>query len=280
MRNATYFIVFFADNIWTYTQTWEDEMLGSAKRIVTPFLLAGVLLIAALLPSHAAELNILVPNNLRLGISQAIKAFEKESGHKVIPSFAGSRQLVKRIQKGEKVDLIILRTSQLSKFKKAGSLVSTDTPTIARVGIGVAVKKGSTKPDVSSMAKLQSALRSARSVGHSDPKVGFLGKHLAESFAKFNLLEVVKDKRKTFPPGDGLWNAVANGEVELALGPISAIHERKDLEYAGPVPEEIQSYNHFGAGISKSTKDLGASTSLLNFLSSPPAQKILHANGL
>lgn len=229
---------------------------------------------------QAAELKIFVPNNLKGALSLVAPAFEKSSGHKVTATFGRSGALMKRVQGKANVDIVILRSGQIAKIKKAGILVNTLTPNIAKVGIGVAVKKGAAKPDVSSVAKLKAALAEVKTIGYADPKRGFLGGHLERSFKKLGMMQQIQAKKRTFPPGSGLWKALESGKVALGFGPMSSIVARRGLDLVGSVPSEIQAYNQFTAGVPKASKNQKAAKEMLDFLASPAAAALLKSKGL
>ncbi len=232
-------------------------------------------------PVAAAELKLLSPGALRSTMMEVIGIFERSSGHKVRIEYGAAGQLIQRVQKGEAADVVILTRGQIDLLAKQGRLASGPYPNVAKVGIGVAVKKGAARPDISSMAKFVGALSAAKTIGYADPSSGAAGAHLAKTFVAFGLSDALKDKTRTYPPGDPLYRGFEAGEVEIGFAPISEIVARSaTLDLVGPVPEELQRYNQFAAGALATGTLPDAARELITYLISSPVAKVLKAKGL
>jgi len=239
---------------------------------------AIAVLVPLILPlsSHAqaAELKVLESNALKTAMDELGAQFEKASGSKLVPIVGTTTELRGMIDKGAAFDVAIFAKSALDDLAKQGKIADAPRPAIARTGIGVAVRKGAAKPDVSTTAAFKSAMLNAASIGFvkqtptaANMKIVFDKLGIADQVQpKIRLLDVVVSE------------ALAKGEVEVGLTQISEIVPHPTVELAGPLPADIQVYTVFGAGIAPAAPDGAAA--LVQFLASPAAVPVLKANGM
>lgn len=239
------------------------------------------MLVALAQSATSAEIKILSPGALRSTLMEVVPTFEKETGHSVQIQYAAAGPLAGRISKGEVADVAILSRADVDRLVKDGLIRGGDNPDIARVGIGVMVRKGAQKPDISNVDNLKAALRSAKTIGIANPTQGAAGAYLAKTFTLWGMDEELKPKIRALTPGDGLYAGVEKGVAEIGFAPVSEILARKDtLELVGPVPADMQSYNLFAAGVLVVSKEPSAAAALLRFLTSAPVAPVLQQNGL
>jgi molybdate transport system substrate-binding protein len=145
--------------------------------------------------------------------------------------------------------------------------------------IGVAIKKGAPKPDLSSADAFKKTLLAAKSIGYVEQ--GATGAYLKQLFAKLGVTEAVASKVVLLPSTNPSAKAVGNGEAEIGMTQISEILPyAATADLAGPLPAEVQQVTLFTAGISAATKDAAAAQALVTFLKSPAAATVLKAKGL
>src|SRR6516162_4508683 len=129
-----------------------------------------IAMLAATAPAHTAEINAFISTALKAATDELLPPFERANGHTIRASYAPSGALIPRFERGEPVDVFLTDSTAIDALIKQDKIVArTD---LARVGIGIAVRKGVPKPDVSSAEALKQALLAAKSVGHASPAGG------------------------------------------------------------------------------------------------------------
>jgi molybdate transport system substrate-binding protein len=157
-----------------------------------------------------------------------------------------------------------------------GKLVASTRTDLVRSGIGVGVRAGATKPDISSVVAFKRALLNAKSIGYL--KVGS-GVYLAALLDRLGIAEVVAPK-VTRPDTDIVSQLVANGEIELGMVVITQIVTTPGVELVGPLPPEIQSYVTFAGAVSANARTPDTAKKLLQFLRGPNALRVIEAQGM
>src|SRR5215831_14083334 len=146
----------------------------------------------------------------------------------------------------------------------------------ARAGIGVAVKAGAPKPPLRNTDDFVRMLRSAKSIGYSTAGSGLM---VANIIKNLGLTDELKAKTK-FLDGFPAAEAVARGEVEIALQQINVILPVKGAELAGPLPAELQQYNHFAVGVLAVSKEREVATAFVNFMGATDSEVLVRKSGL
>lgn len=186
--------------------------------------------------------------------------------------------LAGRIQKGEAADVAIAMRQQIANLEKQGRIAQGSPVDIAKQGVGLFVRKGAPKPDISSIETFKRTLLAAKSMAHADPaRGGGTAVYVADLLARLDIAADIKPKIKVFPPG--VYDLIAKGEVEIGFGGISEIMADPSVELVGPLPAAIQDYTLFTAGIVASSKHQDAAKALIQFISSPAAAADFKAKG-
>jgi molybdate transport system substrate-binding protein len=231
----------------------------------------------------AAEIRFLSPASMRTAMDELVPEFEKSSGHKVMIAFGPVGAVADRIRNGEAADVAIVSRQQIEDLRKEGKIVEGSRIDLAKVGVGVAVRKGAAKPDLSSVEALKRALLDAKSIAYFDPSSGAAsGTHVAGLLDRLGIAAQLKPKVKliTITSGGTAFEVLAKGEVELQFGQTTEIIAAPGVDLAGPLPAEIQNYTVFAAGIVAGSKQQEAGTALIRFLSSPAAAAVMKTKGL
>lgn len=229
----------------------------------------------------AAELKALMTIGVQSAVEELIPAFEKASGHKVAAVWATSAVLNKRIQDGEAADALISTRGGIDALTKDGKVTAGSDATLARSGIGVAVRKGAPKPDISTPEALKNALLVAKAISYSNPAIGGAsGVHFAKVLERLGIAEEMKAKTK-FPPPSGLsGKLVAAGEADIAVQQMPELASVEGIELVGPLPGDLQLVTTFVAGVPAVAKEADAAKAFLRFLQSPEAVALMRAKGL
>jgi molybdate transport system substrate-binding protein len=241
-------------------------------------LAAGLLSLAAFGASSAsaAEIKVLSTNALKSVLEELGPQFEKSSEHKLVVTWSPAAVLKAEIEKGATFDVAFLTVAGVDDLAKQGKIAAATRATIARAGVGVAVRKGAPKPDISTTEAFKRALLNAKSIGFVAQ--GASGIYLKTLFEKLGIAEELKPKIKLLPTAAGA--AAANGEVEIAMTQISEILPYAGAELVGPLPPEIQLYTVFAGGVAANAKEAEGGKALIKFLTAPSALPVIKAKGM
>ena len=180
-------------------------------------------------------------------------------------------KLVKTLADGYAADVVIVTEEVLARLKLKG------TP-VARVGVGVGVRESAPLPDLSTVEAFKRALLAAKSVIYMDPQIGTSGKHVAEVLQRLGISDEVNAKAK-LGQGGQVAEAVASGEIELAIHQISEILPVKGVRFAGPLPSELQKFTTYVAARVLSSKAGGTAARFIEHLTSSAARSRLARTG-
>ena len=225
--------------------------------------------------SLGAELKVIASGAVKEAIVDLVADFEKSSGHKVTLIWAGTEATTKRVAEGEAVDVALIAAANIDKLIAAGKL--TVRSDIAKSGVGVAVREGMPKPDISSGDAVKKAVLEAKSVAYSS---GPSGSYLVELFKRMGIADQIKDKVKQTPSGVLVGDVVARGEADLGFQQISELIHLKGIHYLGPLPPDIQQTTVFSAGVHSSSASPEAAKALINFLVRPESAVSIRKAGM
>jgi molybdate transport system substrate-binding protein len=231
--------------------------------------------------TEAAELKVLSGSGIRVVMEDLGPKFERATGHKLAITFAPLGGIVKRVQDGETTDVVVIPRQGIDSFVKDGKAVAGNVTVVARSGIGVAVRKGAPKPDISSPEALKRTLLAAKSISYSDPALGGVsGIHFAKVLERLGIANEMQSKT-VFPKPPGTMELmVANGEAEIGVGQFQGFIAVAGIEIVGPLPGDLQDTIVFSAAIMGGTKNAEAAKALVDFLLTPEAAAVIKAKGL
>jgi len=182
-----------------------------------------------------------------------------------------------RIKRGEPVDVLIMVGYALGDLIKDGKVVADSRVDLARSGIGMAVRAGAPKPDISSVDAFKRALLEAKSIAYSDSASGVYVS--SELFQRLGITDQVIGKSKMIP-AEPVGAVVARGEAEIGLQQASELLPVPGIDYVGPLPAELQKITVFSAGVAAGAKEPDAARALINCLASPAATAAIKKSGL
>jgi molybdate transport system substrate-binding protein len=205
--------------------------------------------------SEAAELKIMAPRSMWTVLKEIGPEFERSSGHKLSVVTDIAATLANRIIDGEDFDIFIGPPAQMNRVVQANKVI-TDTHTpIAHSGIGVVVRAGAPKPDISSVDTFKRALLNAKSIGYLKQE-GTSGAYLHGLFERLEIADAIRSK-VVRPEEDIVSVLVAKGQIELALVVIAQIRTTPSVDLVGPIPHEVQSYVRWSGGVSTNSNARG-----------------------
>jgi molybdate transport system substrate-binding protein len=227
-----------------------------------------------------AEIKVLSAGAYKQVVLALQADFEKQTGHKLVVDNGTVGQLVKRIEDGEAFDVVVVSPGAIDELVKKGKIVAGSRVTLARVGVGVMVKEGAARPDISSVDAFKKSLLAAKSVAYIDPASGgSSGIYLNGLFVKLGILDQLKPKAKLIH-GGLVAEYIAKGEAEIGIHQISEILPVKGVTLVGPLPAEIQNYTTYAAGLGAATKVSEPAKALIKTLSGPAAEPVLKSRGM
>ena len=214
-----------------------------------PMVVVGLVGMLGLLagPVHAAEITVMGGMGVVSGLHDLAPAFEKMTGHKVIVRFEQTADINQKVNSGAPADIAALQPQQVDTFIKDGKMVAGTKTNFAQAGVGVAVKTGARRPDISTVEAFKTAM--------------------------------LKAKTK-FIDGIPVAEVVAEGEVELGLQQINVILPVKGADYIGPLPKELQETVKFSAAVLTTSKQPEAAKAFLKFITSAEAAPLLRKSGM
>jgi molybdate transport system substrate-binding protein len=241
---------------------------------------AAVLIAAG--PARAAEIEALITTAMKAAIDELVPSFERDSGYTVRVSYGPSGGIARRFIGGEPADVIVIDSGALDDLIRQGKVMPGPTA-IARTGIGICVRKGAPRPDVSTPEALKRALLAAKSIAHTAPAGGGItAAHIMKLFERLGIAAEVTPKVKLAAGGpDGRVSVlVSSGEAEIGLQQVSELMSNPDVEVIGMLPAELQQITTYSAGVTTGAKQPDAARALIQALTAPSAKRIFEAKGL
>jgi molybdate transport system substrate-binding protein len=212
---------------------------------------------------------------------QVLPEFERESGVTVM-TLSGASQgkgpetIAAQLGRGVAVDVVIMSREGLSELIAAGRIARGTDADLATAAIGVAVRAGARKPDVSKVESFKQALLNAKLVAVPASTSGiFL---TTQVFPKLGIADRIKTR--VMARGSQSAALVANSEADLVVQPVSELIHVRGLDYAGPIPSEYQLIQMFAAAVVAGSKEAEAGKRLIAFLASARSAAAIRVNGM
>jgi molybdate transport system substrate-binding protein len=237
--------------------------------------LAGTLIGTGM--TQAADINVLASNALKEAYLELVPGFEKATEHKVATTWAGTNDIKKRMAAGETYDLVIMAGPALDELVKQGKIVPGSRVDLAKSGVGVAVRAGAPKPDISSGDALKRALLAAKSIAYSS---GPSGVYMEGLFRRLGIADEIKPKLKQTQPGNPVGEVIARGEAEIGFQQVSELLPVAGIDFIGPLPPDVQHITVFSGGIHTGAKEPDAAKALVRFITAPAAAAVIRKKGM
>ena len=227
--------------------------------------------------ASATEIKLLVTNAFQSVISQIAPLFQAQTGHTLSIRSAASGALQNEILRGDQFDVVIMIASNMDAVEKAGKIAPGSRSKIARAGLGMAVRKGQPKPDISTVEKFRQALVNARSVAYVTG--GVSGQHLIAVTERLGIGDQVKAKGKTLPSGN-VAELVEKGEAEVAIQQMSELMAVKGVDVVGELPADIDLISQIDAAASADTANPDATKAFIELLTNREGKNVIKARGM
>ncbi len=246
------------------------------------WLTAIIAITFSLVTVHSAtaqeEITLIAPGIIQAPIQELIPAFEAKTGHKVKATFGAVVASKEQIVHGEPFDVPLVEVPYDAEVIASGNVVPGSATPLANVSVGVAVRKGAPKPDISTADAVKRMLLAAKSISYPDPNPtgAASGISVTEALKKLGIFDQVQPKAKLVGGGARAMALVANGEVEIGMTFLPGM-TNPDIDIVGPLPRDVSPPTIVIGFVSAHAKDPAAAKELLTYLSSPEAAAIYKA---
>jgi len=234
--------------------------------------------------AKAADVKVLASGAVKGVLIELLPAYEKSSGDRVTVLYGPGGALTKRLAGGDTADVMIVGSVETDSLIAQGKIVPGSGVPIAGITIGVAIKKGAPRPDISTVDAFKRTLLAAKSIGYRDPATGSTsGAHTARIIEKLGLTKELQ-ARTRLDNSDGehpelVFQPLVTGETELQFGQITEIVMADGVEVLGPLPAELQKVTLLTASVPTTAKAADAAKAFIAFLAGPGATARLKAHG-
>jgi molybdate transport system substrate-binding protein len=239
--------------------------------LLFPYVLSGV-------AAHAEEVRVLSSVGIRAVLDELVPEFERATSHDVTAVFDLASVLKTKIEGGEPFDVAILTPPLLDDLIAKGIVSAETRSVVARVGLGLMIRAGAPKPDVSSVAAFERAFRDAKSITYAT--AGASGIAFVATIERLGIAEAIEANATPAASGEEVAANVTSGVADLGVLPISEILPVQGAELGGVFPAEVQTYVVMVAGSNAQSSANAAAKELVAFLLSPANSAVIRAKGM
>jgi len=227
--------------------------------------------------SMAAELQIIAGGGIAAPLKEIAAQFEKTTGHKLVIRYGTTPELIKMATTGGPFDLGVVPIDVFRNDAARATFIAPAPSEVARVGIGVAVRAGAPKPDISTPAALKQTLLNAKSIASiPESATGYL---LAGIYQRLGIAEAMNARIKPQPTPAAIAQSVASGETELGVF-LTNVLTAPGIDLVGPFPREVQMEVVYHTSVSARAKEAEAANAFITYLKSPAAAAVIKSKGM
>lgn len=259
----------------------KNPSIASALGLARKALLAsGFLILSGV--AAAADIHVMTSGGFTAAYNELTPQYERATQDKILTAYGASQggapdSIPSRLERGEPADIVILAAPALEELVKQGKVVPGSRVDLVRSTIGMAVRAGAPKPDISTVEAFKRTLLEAKSIAYS---ASASGAYLStEIFQRLGIADQVLPKSKRIV-SERVGSVVARGEAEIGFQQVSELLPIEGIDYVGPLPAEVQKVTVFSAGIVVGSKEPEAARALIRYFTSPEAAPIIGKTGL
>ena len=242
--------------------------------------LAAMMALAASSESQlvsAAEISVLCSNGFKAVMEELVPQFERASGHSVVVRYGVSTLLKREIDAGQAFDIAVLTPQLIDDLVRQGTIAADTRTPLARSGMGIAIRPGAARPDISTTDALKRTLLSS-SIAYAREGAG--GLFFADLAKRLEIADALQPKSKITTTGEEVGESVARGDAALGVLPLSEILSLRGVEVLGPFPADVQGYMIMVAGVSSKSPQRTAARALITVLTAPAAMPVMQKRGM
>ena len=228
--------------------------------------------------AQSSAVRVLSSNGIKAVMEELLPQCERAIGHPIEIQFNSAAVLKQKIDAGEAFDVAILTPVLIDDLIQQGKISTGTRSDIARAGIGIAVRAGARKPDISTPAALKEALLHAKSITYA--RVGASRTYIEKMYERLGIADAVRGKIILQDASGRPQTSVAEGAAEMVITLISEILPVPGIELVGPLPAELQTYITLAAGVGAHAHNAEAAQALIRFLTGPAAAPTFKAKGM
>jgi molybdate transport system substrate-binding protein len=251
--------------------------MGKSSLKSAAILLSGALVMTSALSLQAAELRVIAGGSMTASLNALAAPFEKASGHKLSIHFDSTPNIIARVNSGTPFDVVVVPVDVFKDAAAKARFAPGPTVDIARVGYGLIVRAGATKPDISTPDAFKKALLAAPSIAFLPASAA--GAYVTKVFERLGITEEMKAKTKAQAAPAQIAPAVAKGEAELGVF-LTNVLAAPGVELVGPFPGDLQQELVFTSAVAADTREADAAKALIDYLRTQEATAIIKAAGM
>lgn len=219
--------------------------------------------------AQAAEIRVMSGGAPQHALAALTPVFEKQTGHKVIFTYAVITDIRKRLLAGEQTDMVLMPVPVIEEFIKDKKMRPEGHAALGRLGINMIVREGASVPDISTPEAFKKVLLDARSVVYSTPTATPSGAHMAKLVEQLGIAQAVQQKVIYRPALEGGAELVASGAAEVGIYPSSEIMHVKGVTLVGPLPRALQLNIVYGTAAMADNQTPAPALEFMRFLADP-----------
>jgi molybdate transport system substrate-binding protein len=249
------------------------------RRILLSVATAAIVLSIACTARAQTEVTLIAPGGIRAAVEKLIPGFEQKTGYKVKPTFGSGGGTKKQVAQGDVFDVPIVQPPYPEVIASGNVVESTATP-LASVAVGVVVKQGSPRPDISTADAVKKMLLSAKSITYPSSAGGAAaGVSIDAMLKKMGIYDEIQPKIKPAAGGAAVSAMAGKGEVEIGMTFISEM-DAPGIDIVGPLPQDAMPWTVLVGFVHTHAKNPEAAKALLQYLSSPEAATVYKSLGM
>jgi molybdate transport system substrate-binding protein len=251
---------------------------SSSAAAIALTILWAIFTVAQGTPAQAPAIRVFASNGVQGALNEIIPQCERTVGHPLAVQWGTTASLKQKIEGGEPFDFTILTSDAVDALIKEGKIAADSRANAARVGIGIGIRAGSAKPDITTPEALKKILQNAKSITYA--AAGASRAPTDKMLTSMGIADTLEPKTLLLSGAEETAAAVRDGKAEILITLISEIKSAPGLELAGPLPKEFQTYVAFAAGVSPKAKNGEAAAAAVKFLTGPKAAAAYETKGM
>jgi molybdate transport system substrate-binding protein len=228
--------------------------------------------------AQAPEVRVLASNGMKAVVEDLLPQAQHTIGRTISVQYRPTAALKQEIDGGESFDAVIVTAESIAQLSKEGKTVGGEGTPISRVGVGIGIRRGTPRPDISTPEALKRALLGAKAIAYGPSGASF--PYITRMLETLGIADTMKAKTLFFDTSDGTNAAVADGKADFGITLVSEILPVKGIELLGPFPDEFQGYVRFSAAVSANAKNPESAAALIKFLAGPDTSASIKARGM